>query len=179
MKDLEIRGAGDLLGGEQSGFINDIGFETYQKILAEAIDELKENEFKDLYEEVEGHKEVCGDIHLKVILETGELVSPENIFKASKMVISAGADFIKTSTGKIHPAATLEASFVMLTAIKEHYEGSGKMIGFKPAGGISEPEDAVKYYSLVKSILGEKWLDKDLFRIRASRLADKIFSKIS
>jgi len=130
-------------------------------------------------EEIKRHKEVCGDVHLKVILETGELDSLENIYHASKIAISAGADFIKTSTGKIQPAATLEASFVMLQAIKEHYEKSGKMIGFKAAGGISEPEDAIKYYSLVKSILGEEWLNKNLFRIGASRLADKILEKIS
>jgi len=138
-----------------------------------------EGNYEFIAEEVKQHKEVCGDVHLKVILETGELESLENVYQASKISISAGADFIKTSTGKIQPAATLEASYVMLQAIKECYEESGKMIGFKAAGGISEPEDAIKYYALVESVLGEKWLNKNLFRIGASRLADKIFSELS
>jgi deoxyribose-phosphate aldolase len=138
-----------------------------------------EGDYAFLEEEVMKHKAVCGNVHLKVILETGELDSPENIYRASKIAIGAGADFIKTSTGKVQPAATLEASYVMLYAIKESYEENGKMIGFKPAGGISEPEDAIKYYHLVKQILGDQWLDKKYFRIGASRLADKVFAKLT
>ena len=130
-------------------------------------------------EEVSAIKSVCGNVHLKVILETGELETPENITLASKLSVEAGADFIKTSTGKINPAATLEAVFYMLLVIKEHYEKTGAKIGIKPAGGIADVETAVKFYLLVKKVLGAEWLNKDLFRIGASRLADNVFSEIT
>ncbi len=129
------------------------------------------------YEEVGGEikaiKEACGKAHLKVILETGELKTAANIRKASEIAIENGADFIKTSTGKINPAATLEAALVMMDTIKDYYEISGKKVGFKPAGGISEPEDALKYYALLLEVLGKEWDTPDLFRIGASRLAAK------
>ncbi|PKP36108.1 MAG: deoxyribose-phosphate aldolase [Bacteroidetes bacterium HGW-Bacteroidetes-15] len=137
-----------------------------------------EGDFDYVFEEISKIKEACSKTHLKVILETGELESAENIYKASNIAIDAGADFIKTSTGKIQPAATLEASYIMLKAIKEHYDKTGKMIGFKPAGGISEPKDALKYYHLVNIILGKSWLTKHYFRFGASRLADKILAKL-
>lgn len=124
--------------------------------------------------EVSTLKKACKGAHLKVILETGELLSTSLVRKASELAILAGADFIKTSTGKIQPAATPEAFLVMLDTIKEYHLLSGKMVGIKPAGGISEPEEALLYYSLVKQVLGENWLTKDYFRIGASRLADKI-----
>lgn len=123
-------------------------------------------------------KEACGDAHLKVILETGELHSIGLIRKASELAINAGADFIKTSTGKINPAATPEAFLVMLDTIKEYYEASGKMIGIKPAGGIADANDAVFYYLMVKQILGEGWLSPIHFRIGASRLANKVYHDI-
>jgi deoxyribose-phosphate aldolase len=113
---------------------------------------------------------------LKVILETGELKSEENIRKASKIAMDAGADFIKTSTGKIQPAATLEAMFYMLEEIREFYQRTEKKIGIKPAGGISTAEHAIDYYLLVENILGEDWLKPELFRIGASRLAGNILS---
>ena len=131
-----------------------------------------------IYEEIEKHKNACCKAHLKVILETGELETPENIKKASEIAIEAGADFIKTSTGKISPAATLEASYVMLNVIKDYYEKTGKKTGFKPAGGISTPEVALEYYILVKYILGNEWLQPNLFRFGASRLFDAILSKL-
>ncbi|NPD83406.1 deoxyribose-phosphate aldolase [Lentimicrobium sp. L6] len=137
-----------------------------------------EGKLEEVQKEVKSIKEVCGAAHLKVILETGELKSVENIRKASELSILGGGDFIKTSTGKIPVAATLEAMLVMLDTIKEYYEKTGKKIGIKPAGGISEPEVAIDYYVLVKEILGEDWLNNHLFRIGASRLANKVFDLI-
>ncbi len=131
-----------------------------------------------IFEEVSSIKKACGDAHLKVILETGELKEPSLIRRASEIAVKAGADFLKTSTGKIQPAATPEAYLVMLDTIREYYEMTGKKIGIKPAGGISEPEDALLYYNLTKSVLGEDWLNKELFRIGASRLASKVYNKI-
>jgi deoxyribose-phosphate aldolase len=137
-----------------------------------------EGNYQEVFDEIAAIKEVCGDIHLKVILETGELESLKNIRKASEIAINAGADFIKTSTGKISPAATEQAFVVMLDTIKEYYEKTDKMIGIKPAGGISEPWQALNYLVLVKDILGDKWLNKKYFRIGASRLADKVLDQI-
>ncbi|NPD44738.1 deoxyribose-phosphate aldolase [Lentimicrobium sp. S6] len=137
-----------------------------------------EGKLEEVQKEVKSIKEACGAAHLKVILETGELKSVENIRKASELSILGGGDFIKTSTGKIPVAATLEAMLVMLDTIKEYYEKTGKKIGIKPAGGISEPEVAIDYYVLVKEILGEDWLNNHLFRIGASRLANKVFDLI-
>lgn len=137
-----------------------------------------EGNYQEVFDEIAAIKEVCGDLHLKVILETGELESLKNIRKASEIAINAGADFIKTSTGKISPAATEPAFVVMLDTIKEYYEKTEKMIGIKPAGGISEPWQALNYLVLVKDILGDKWLNKNYFRIGASRLADKVLDQI-
>ena len=130
-------------------------------------------------EEVSRTKEACSTAHLKVILETGELGSLENIRTASDLAIEAGADFIKTSTGKVQPAATTEAVWIMLEAIKDYYKKTGKKVGLKPAGGIAEPEQAILYANLVQHILGDEWLNNELFRIGASRLADNILSEIS
>ncbi len=138
-----------------------------------------EGDYQTVFDEIKAIKEVCGDAHLKVILETGELESLENIRKASDIAIYAGGDFIKTSTGKIQPAATEEAFVIMLDAIKEYYESSGKKIGVKPAGGISEPEVALRYYALIKNILGKEWICPELFRFGASRLANKICDQIN
>lgn len=131
-----------------------------------------------LREEVAKHKEACGNAHLKVILETGELLDPNLIYEASVIAMESGADFIKTSTGKIQPAATLEAAYVMLAAIKEYHEKTGKKIGFKPAGGISDPETALQFWQLVKTINGEEWLNNHLFRFGASRLLNKLVDAI-
>lgn len=138
-----------------------------------------EENYEKVFDEIHAIKQFCGNIHLKVILETGELTSLKSVKIASKIAIEAGGDFIKTSTGKISPAATPEAVYVMLQVIKEHYERTGKMIGIKPAGGISEPQNALDYFKLVYHVLGEKWLNPEYFRIGASRLADKIFDKIN
>lgn len=133
-----------------------------------------EGDFDAVLEEVSLVKKACGNAHLKVILETGELKSVHLIRKASEIAIQGGADFIKTSTGKINPAASPEAVVVMLDTIQEYYNATGIRIGLKPAGGISEPETALLYFKLVKQIVGEEWLNNNLFRIGASRLADKM-----
>ncbi|MFZ4463012.1 MAG: deoxyribose-phosphate aldolase [Bacteroidales bacterium] len=133
-----------------------------------------EGDFDAVFEEVSLVKKACGNAHLKVILETGELKSVHLIRKASEIAIMGGADFIKTSTGKINPAASPEAVVVMLDTIQEYYNATGIRIGLKPAGGISEPETALLYYKLVEEIVGQEWLNNNLFRIGASRLADKM-----
>lgn len=137
-----------------------------------------EGALKVVYEEIVAIKEVCKNAHLKVILETGELQTPENIHKASEIAIIGGADFIKTSTGKIQPAATEQAAIVMCETILDHFQKTGTRIGFKPAGGISEPEVALRYYNIVNGILGKEWLNKHLFRIGASRLVDNLLKVI-
>ena len=128
--------------------------------------------------EIQELKEVCGERSMKVILETGCLKSAVNIKKASIIAMYSGADYIKTSTGKLEPAATPEAAYVMCTAIKEYYEQTGIQIGFKPAGGMKTVEDALKYYTIVKEVLGEKWLTNKWLRLGTSSLANKLLSDI-
>jgi deoxyribose-phosphate aldolase len=136
------------------------------------------NKSEELLGEITKMKQVCRDKKMKVILETGELEQVDKIRTASETAISAGADFLKTSTGKINPAATPEAFLIMLDTIKEYHEKTGRMIGVKPAGGIATPEDAAGYFLMVKHVLGDRWLTKDLFRIGASRLATKLVEVI-
>jgi len=135
-------------------------------------------EYNKVFDELAAQKEVCGNIHLKVILETGELETVANIRKASETAINAGADFIKTSTGKIIPAATEDAFVVMADTILEYNNKTGEMIGIKPAGGISEPEEALAYLHLLSNILGKKWMNNNYFMIGASRLADKVLNAL-
>lgn len=135
-------------------------------------------DYASVFKEISILKIACGDAHLKVILETGALKTPEKIWGASWLAMLAGADFIKTSTGKMEPAATLEAAWVMCSAIKGFYEKTKKKIGFKAAGGIVEPADALKYIAIVKEVLGDEWLNDKLFRIGASRLANNLISSI-
>ena len=122
--------------------------------------------------------EMDEDIVLKVILETGALKTPELIHKASIISMAAGADFIKTSTGKIDVAATPEAAVVMCQAIKAYYDKTGRKVGFKAAGGVKTPQDAALYYTIVEQILGQEWLTTDLFRIGASSAANNLLSAI-
>ena len=129
-------------------------------------------------EEVTTIKEAIGDAHLKVILETGALVESDKIHHAAMLAMESGADFIKTSTGKINPAATPEAAIVMCHAIKDYWMKTGRKVGFKPAGGIVTTDDAVLYLTIVKEILGDEWLTPDLFRIGASRLANNLLSDL-
>ena len=129
-------------------------------------------------EEIEEQKSAARDAHFKVILETGALKTADNIAKASVLAMAAGADFIKTSTGKISVAATLEATYVMCSMIKAWYEKTGQKVCYKPAGGVSTTEQAVQHYTIVKEILGEEWLNNSSFRFGASSLANKILSSI-
>ena len=135
-------------------------------------------EYNKVFDEVAAVKEACGEAHLKVILETGELHTYENVRKASDISMDAGADFIKTSTGKISPAATQPVTLVMLEAIRDFYYRTGKMIGMKPAGGIRTAKQALQYLVLVKETLGAAWLDKDYFRFGASSLANDVLMQI-
>ena len=139
---------------------------------------LDEN-FEDLTDELIELKHNAREAKMKVILETGALKTAENIKRASLLALYSEADFLKTSTGKIYPGASLEAAWVMCKCIKEYYDRTGRKVGFKAAGGVRTPEDAVKYYTLVKEILGDEWLCHDLFRIGASSLANAILSKIT
>lgn len=133
-----------------------------------------EGRFFDIYEQILTIKEACQNAHLKVILETGELKTYDNVKKASWIAMLAGADFIKTSTGKVQPAATLPVTLVMLQAINEFEKATGKIIGMKPAGGIKTTKDAMKYLVLVKETLGDRWLTPDLFRLGASSLLNDL-----
>ena len=135
-------------------------------------------DYEGMCDEIEEIRTVCGERHLKTILETGALKTAENIMKASILSMYSGADFIKTSTGKQEPAATPEAAYVMCRAIKAYYEQTGRKIGFKPAGGINSVNDALVYYTIVKEVLGEEWLNNHLFRLGTSRLANLLLSEI-
>ena len=135
-------------------------------------------DYETMCDEIAEIKATCKEKHLKVILETGALQSAENIKKASILSMYAGADFIKTSTGKQQPAATPEAAYVMCQAIKEYYEQTGIKVGFKPAGGINCVNDALIYYTIVKEVLGDEWLTNKLFRLGTSRLANLLLSEI-
>ena len=134
-----------------------------------------EGDYQRVADEVKAIKDCCGKAHLKVILETGNLQTPDNIEKASCIAIDNGADFIKTSTGKTPVSATTEAIYVMLKVI-ERYAAQGRIVGIKPSGGISSVEGALPYFKLVYQVLGEKWMTPTLFRIGASRLADALYN---
>ncbi|MBR1520791.1 MAG: deoxyribose-phosphate aldolase [Bacteroidaceae bacterium] len=135
-------------------------------------------DYEGMCDEIAEIKAVCGERKLKTILETGCLKTASNIKKASLLAMYAGADYIKTSTGKLEPAATPEAAFVMCQAIKEYYEKTGIQIGFKPAGGMKTVQDALVYYTIVKEVLGEKWLTNQWLRLGTSSLANKLLSEI-
>lgn len=135
-------------------------------------------DYETVCDEISELKSLCGEHKLKVILETGCLKTAENIKKASLLSMYAGADYIKTSTGKESPAATPEAAYVMCQAIKEYYDETGIQIGFKPAGGLNTVHDALVYYTIVKEILGEKWLTNQWLRLGTSRLANLLLSDI-
>lgn len=135
-------------------------------------------DYESICDEMQELKETCKDKCLKVILETGALQTASNIKKAAILAMYSGADFIKTSTGKMQPGATPEAAYVMCTAIKEYHEKTGNKVGFKAAGGIRTVSDALSYYTIVKEVLGKEWLDNRLFRIGASRLANALLSDI-
>lgn len=135
-------------------------------------------DYEGVCDDISELKQTCGDAAMKVILETGCLKTASNIKKASILAMYAGADYIKTSTGKEKISATPEAAYVMCQAIKEYYDETGIQIGFKPAGGINTPMDALIYYTIVKEVLGEKWLTNKWFRLGTSRLANMLLSEI-
>lgn len=143
-----------------------------------SVGEFLEGNYEFVAEEIRTIKSVMGEAHLKVIIESGALASSENIWKASIIAMEAGADFIKTSTGKLTPAATPEAAWVMAHAIKAFEKRSKKTIGFKPAGGIVTVDDAKLYWGIMETVLGDKWLNPSLFRIGASRLANNLLTEI-
>jgi deoxyribose-phosphate aldolase len=135
-------------------------------------------DYETVVDEIQQQKEACGDHDMKVILETGCLRNAADIKKASILSMYAGGDYIKTSTGKEKPAATPEAAYVMCQAIKEYYEETGIQIGFKPAGGLNTVMDALIYYTIVKEVLGEKWLTNKWLRLGTSRLANLLLSEV-
>src|SRR5919202_5147039 len=136
-----------------------------------------EGRYLDVYEEIVAVKEACGDAHLKVILETGELVTLDNVRRASWLAMLAGADFIKTSTGKVSPAATLPVCLVMLEAVRDFRNATGRQIGVKPAGGIRTTKDAVRHLVLVNETAGPDWLSPDWFRFGASSLLNDLLQQ--
>lgn len=134
--------------------------------------------FQQVYDEIRAIRNACPKQKLKVILETGELETPQNIYRASQLAIHAGADYLKTSTGKIAVNATPEAFWVMMLAIQQHYQNTGEKVGIKVAGGVSTPEQAYTYLHIWRQNMGKDWVTPDLFRVGTSRLATKIFEKI-
>ena len=146
--------------------------------IVQSVGKFLAGDYETVADEISELKEVCGDKKLKVILETGCLKTASNIKKASLLAMYAGAYYIKTSTGKLEPAATPEAAYVMCQAIKEYYEETGIQIGFKPAGGMKTVEDALTYYTIVKEVLGEEWLNNTMLRLGTSSLANKLLSDI-
>lgn len=143
-----------------------------------SIGKFLEGNYQEVFDEISEIKDAIRGAHLKVILETGALKTAENIYRASILAMVAGADFIKTSTGKIAVNATPEATFVMCHAIKDWYQKTGQKVCYKPAGGVSTTLEAVQHYTLVKEILGNDWLNNQSFRFGASRLANNLLSSI-
>ncbi|MDE5773895.1 MAG: deoxyribose-phosphate aldolase [Muribaculaceae bacterium] len=139
---------------------------------------LEEN-YEDLCDEIIEMRHTAKNARLKVILETGALKTAKNIRNASILSLYSEADFLKTSTGKIYPGASLEAAYIMCQCIKEYYDKTGRKVGFKASGGIRTAEDALGYYAIVKEVLGDEWLNQDYFRIGASSLANALLSKMT
>ena len=143
------------------------------------VGEFLSGDYETVCDEIQQQKETCGDVPMKVILETGDLGSCKNIKIASLLSMYSGADYIKTSTGKEKISATPEAVYVMCQAIKEYYDETGIQVGLKPAGGINSVMDALIYYTIVKEVLGEKWLTNYYFRLGTSRLANLLLSELT
>jgi deoxyribose-phosphate aldolase len=135
-------------------------------------------EYASVYDDIVAVKEACGEAHLKVILETGELETYDNVRRASVLAMAAGADFIKTSTGKVQPAATLPVTLVMLEAIRDFYHQTGRVVGMKPAGGIRTAKEAIGYLAVLYETLGPEWMTPDRFRFGASTLLNDVLMQI-
>jgi len=144
-----------------------------------SVGKFQSEDYETCADEIAEIKAACGEAPLKVILETGALTTAVNIKKASILAMYAGADFIKTSTGKVNPAATPEAAYVMCQAIREYHTLTGRWVGFKAAGGVSTPADAVAYYIIVRELLGQEFLDRGLFRIGTSSLAPRLIKEVT
>ncbi len=143
------------------------------------LSEFFDKDYEELCDQIQEMKHACRNARMKVILETGALGSAGNIKAASVLSLYSGADFLKTSTGKEYPGASLEAAYVMAECIKEYYEKTGRMVGFKASGGVATTEEALQYYTVIKAVLGEKWVDdNEYFRIGASRLANNVLSTL-
>lgn len=165
----------------------DLKLEETKRVVAEGADEVDmvidrgaflSGEYFKVFDEIRRTKAACGDAHLKVILETGELGTLDEVRRASMLAMGAGADFIKTSTGKISPAATLPVTLVMLEAIRDFHDSTGVRVGMKPAGGIRTSKDAVKYLLVLNETLGEAWMTPDWFRFGASSLLNDVLMQI-
>lgn len=165
----------------------DLKVEEARRVVAEGADEVDmvidrgaflSGEYFKVFDEIRKVKEACGEAHLKVILETGELATLDDVRRASMLAMGAGADFIKTSTGKIQPAATLPVALVMLEAIRDFHDATGVMVGMKPAGGIRTSKDAIKYLVVLNETLGERWMTPDWFRFGASTLLNDVLMQI-
>lgn len=161
---------------EDTKFAIDNGADEIDMVISRG--EFLSGNYNFVFDEIAKIKEICGKVRLKVIFETGELSTLDNVRRASDIAIYAGADFIKTSTGKISPAATMPVSLVMLQAIKDYYDKTGIMIGMKPAGGISTAKGALQYLVMVHETLGSKWLTNEWFRFGASSLANDIILQL-
>lgn len=146
--------------------------------IVQSVGKFLEEQYDEVYEEICELRAAAGDAHFKVILETGALLNVSNIRKASILAMQAGADFIKTSTGKVSVNATPEATYVMCHAIKDWYEKTGIKVGYKPAGGVRTTAEAVQHYTIVKEVLGEEWLNNKFFRFGASSLANNLLTSI-
>lgn len=188
----ELKGSGIHVASVATAFPSgmttlDDKFEETRRAVEDGADEVDmvisrgrflKGEYGYVFDEIAAIKEACGDVHLKVILETGELQTYENVRKASDLAMHAGADFIKTSTGKIQPAATQPVTLVMLEAIRDYYYETERMVGMKPAGGIRKAKQAIQYLVLVKETLGATWLTPDYFRFGASSLTNDLLMQI-
>ena len=188
----ELRGTGIKVAAVASGFPSgqyplDVRLEDTRRAVEAGADEIDmvisrgrflAGDYQFVFDEIAQIKAACGAAHLKVILETGELSTLDNVRKASEIAMHAGGDFIKTSTGKVQPAATLPVTMVMLEAIRDFYYATGRMIGMKPAGGIATAKIAIQNLVVVRETLGQAWLSPDWFRIGASRLANDILMQL-
>jgi deoxyribose-phosphate aldolase len=161
---------------EDTKFAVDNGADEVDMVISRG--EFLRGNYNFVYDEIAAIKAACGNARLKVILETGELSTLDNVRRASDIAIAAGADFIKTSTGKIQPAATMPVTLVMLEAIKDHYHKTGRMVGMKPAGGISTAKSALQYLVMLYETLGPKWMSNEWFRFGASSLANDIILQL-
>ncbi len=188
LRGTSIRVAAVATGFPSGQFPLEVKLEDTRRAVGDGADEIDmvisrgrflAGEYDYVFDEIAAVKSACGGAHLKVILETGELSTYDNVRRASDLAMHAGGDFIKTSTGKVSPAATLSVTLVMLEAIRDHYYATGRRIGMKPAGGIRAAKQAIQYLVMVRETLGDDWLTPELFRLGASTLANDILMQLA